>query len=223
MNSYKKLLTTAVITLVMVIGLTQCSTSPEPESATDTYSELFTEASLQKSLSTITTGDLSDLEKEGLLFMREEEKLARDVYITLNDIYNLRVFKNISRSEQIHMNAVKYLLDIYELEDPAEGNEVGVFTNPDLQTLYDNLIASGMVDEIEALKVGALIEETDIADLQTHIAEIDDNADIKFVYQNLLRGSSYHLRAFVFNLKVRGVIYEPQILDSLLYMDLLAD
>ena len=223
MNSYKKLLTTAVITLVMVIGLTQCSTSPEPESATDTYSELFTEASLQKSLSTITTGDLSDLEKEGLLFMREEEKLARDVYITLNDIYNLRVFKNISRSEQIHMNAVKYLLDIYELEDPAEGNEVGVFTNPDLQALYDNLIASGMVDEIEALKVGALIEETDIADLQTHIAEIDDNADIKFVYQNLLRGSSYHLRAFVFNLKVRGVIYEPQILDSLLYMDLLAD
>ncbi len=223
MNSYKKLHITVVITLVLVAGLTQCSTSSEPESATDAYSEVFTDASMQKSLSTISTGELSNLEKEGLLFMREEEKLARDTYITLNEMYDLRVFNNISRSEQIHMNAIKYLLDRYQLEDPAEENDVGVYANSDLQTLYNSLIEAGAVNEIEALKVGALIEETDIADLQTHIAEIDDNEDIKFVYQNLLRASSFHLRAFVFNLRVRGVEYEPQILDQLLYMNYITD
>jgi hypothetical protein len=223
MNSSIRLLTLVLFALITTLGLTNCSDSSSPESTNGEYLETLNEGTMQKTLSTISTGELDQAEIDGLLFMREEEKMARDVYLNLFEMYGLRVFNNISRSEQIHMNAIKYLLDRYELEDPAEGNDIGVFTNPDIQELYNNLMASATVDEIEALKVGALIEETDIADLQIHIEEIVDNDDILFVYRNLLRGSTHHLRAFVFNLRVRGIEYEPQILDRIIYMDYITD
>ncbi len=64
-------------------------------------------------------GILTAAEEEGLLFMREEEKLARDVYLVLFDKWGLRVFENIAESEQRHMDAVLYLLGKYGLDDPA--------------------------------------------------------------------------------------------------------
>ncbi len=140
-------------------------------------------------------GTLSEDEGAALLFMREEEKLAHDVYVTLYDQWGLRVFRNIAASEQKHTDAVAALLDAYGLEDPTVGNAVGEFTNPALQALYDDLVAQGSVSAAEALKVGVTIEELDIADLEQRIAETD-NADIQLVYRNLLAGSANHLRAF---------------------------
>ncbi len=83
------------------------------------------------------------------------------------------------------------------------------------------MVTKGLVDVIEALKVGALIEETDILDLDTHIAEIDENDDILTVYTNLRRGSTHHLKAFVWNLKMRGVEYTPQLMDLEDYNDII--
>ena len=70
--------------------------------------------------------ELTEDEISGILFMREEEKLARDVYLYLYEIYPLRPFLNISKSEQAHMDAIKYLIDTYELEDPVGENPPGV-------------------------------------------------------------------------------------------------
>ncbi len=140
-------------------------------------------------------GTLSDEEAASLLFMREEEKLAHDVYVTLYDQWGLRVFSNIAASEQKHTDAVAALLEAYGLEDPTAGNGVGEFTNPALQALYDELVAQGSVSAAEALKVGVAIEELDISDLEQRIAETD-NADIQLLYSNLLAGSENHLRAF---------------------------
>lgn len=166
-------------------------------------------------------GELNDAETAGLLFMREEEKMARDVYLTMYEKYPLPVFEFIPRSESAHMAAVKVLLDKYELTDPVGGNPIGVFMNADIQNLYDDLVEQGSVSEIEALKAGALIEETDITDLDTHIAEIEENDDILTVYTNLRRGSTHHLKAFVWNLKVRGVEYVPQVLSLEDYNDII--
>jgi hypothetical protein len=168
-------------------------------------------------LDTIPAEELSDAEKEGLLFLREEEKLARDVYTTLYDIFPLRPFMNISKSEQQHMNAIKYLLDRYQLDDPAADSETGVFKNTELQELYNTLIQSGKESEIEALKVGALIEEKDILDLKVELEENIDNRDIAFVYENLINGSMNHLRAFTGVLSRYGVIYIPEILEQSYY------
>ena len=137
---------------------------------------------------------LSATEKESLLYMREEEKLARDVYNAFYDRYGLRVFSNIAASEQAHMNAVLTLLNRYGLADPA-ATTPGVFNNADLQALYDDLIAQGNQSLTEALRAGVLIEETDIADLQDGLA-LTTHADLRAVYANLLRASQNHLRAF---------------------------
>jgi hypothetical protein len=152
--------------------------------------------------------ELTDTEKSWLTYMREEEKLARDVYIFMYEKWGSQIFSNISVSEQSHMDAIKTLLDRYGIPDPAAGKGPGVFTNQDLQDLYNALIEDGSVSLVEALEVGVVIEETDIDDLNAGIASTK-RKDIRTVYNNLLQGSLNHLKAFVSNLAMQGVIYEP--------------
>ena len=118
--------------------------------------------------------------------MREEEKLAHDVYVTLYAQWGQPIFQNISQSEQTHTDALKVLIDRYGIVDPAS-KEIGVFSNPDLQTLYDDLITRGSQSLAEAMKVGAAIEEIDIRDLKSRL-EQTDNTDIQQVFADLERG-----------------------------------
>jgi len=166
--------------------------------------------------------ELSEVEAEGLLWMREEEKLARDVYMALYSAWELPLFQNIANSEQAHMDAViVLLLDTYNLEDPAQ-EQAGVFTDPELQALYDELFALGSQSIADALKVGAAIEEIDILDLQTYLAQTD-NLDIQQVYNNLLMGSQNHLRAFTNTLMTQtGETYQPQYLSFEEYQAILS-
>ena len=166
--------------------------------------------------------DLTGEEIAGILFMREEEKLARDVYLYLYDIFPLRPFLNISKSEQVHMDAIKYLIDLYELNDPVGDNPEGVFQNETLQELYNELVETGSKSEIEALKVGALIEEIDIIDLEHEMLRSPDQEELMRVFQNLCNASENHLRAFVRVLGRYDVEYEPVKLDIDHFNDILA-
>ncbi len=152
---------------------------------------------------------LSDQEAEGLLYMREEEKLARDVYVTLFDLWAVPAFSRISEAEQRHMDALGRLIVRYDLEDPVIDDAIGVFTDPDFEDLYDELVEAGATSEIDALKVGALIEELDIADLREELAQTD-HPDLQRVYENLMRGSRNHLRAFAQLIAAEGETYEAQ-------------
>jgi len=152
--------------------------------------------------------EISEAEVTTLSFMREEEKMARDVYITLYEVWQTPIFANISKAEQQHMDKIKSLLDSYELPDPAS-EETGVFTNPDIQALYDSLVERGRISQIEALQVGALIEEVDIADLQNALAETENPA-LERVYTNLMNGSYNHLRSFVRNIEYLDYVYQAQ-------------
>ncbi|MBP9668916.1 MAG: DUF2202 domain-containing protein [Candidatus Pacebacteria bacterium] len=163
---------------------------------------------MRPEISSLAAQDISDAERAGLLFMREEEKLARDVYRSLGEEWRLPIFSNIAQSEQTHTEAVQALLVKYDIPDPAVRDVPGVFANPDLQKLYDELMARGGHSAEEALKVGALIEDIDLADLEVQIAATD-NADIALVYGNLTRGSRNHLRAFTKQLAGRGIVYAP--------------
>jgi hypothetical protein len=149
---------------------------------------------------------LTTAEKTWLTYMREEEKLARDVYLLLSQRWGLAIFSTIAASEQTHMDAIKTLLDRYGLPDPAEGKGLGEFNDPTLQALYNDLILQGGSSEIEALTVGKFIEETDIDDLTQAIASAQ-RKDIKTVYSNLLQASVNHLTAFVSALAKYGVTY----------------
>jgi hypothetical protein len=166
-----------------------------------------------------TPGDLSDEVSSALIYMREEEKLAHDVYVTMYEKWGKSVFENISQSEQTHTDAIKILIDRYGLQDPASSS-IGVFINPDLQALYKDLVAHRNQSVVEALKVGATIEEIDILDLQKYLILTDD-ADIQQVFNNLLNGSHNHLRAFVSNLSAQtGETYQPQYLSTEAYQNI---
>ncbi len=140
--------------------------------------------------------ELSQEERDGLIHMRIEEKLARDVYIVMGDLWNHKVFLNIQLSEQKHMEAVKRLLDKYSVPDPLTTDSVGVFPDPQFQLLYDQYILQGNQSLQEALLVGKAIEELDIADLTFQLTFVD-NPDIIRVYQNLKAASENHLAAFI--------------------------
>jgi hypothetical protein len=157
---------------------------------------------------------LTTEEKNDLAFMREEEKLARDVYLTLYDIWGTPVFANIATSEQQHMDAILSLLNTYKLPDPAAGKLVGEFVNAELQALYDALIARGKQSALDALQVGGVIEETDIEDLNAAMAT-SRLSNIDKVYQNLLNGSYNHLRAFARNIQsLTGQPYVAQVVSQ---------
>ena len=190
----KKYFSLFLFTILLLSAYTQCSSVADASGAEQTSAQLLNEAGLD------STEDLSEAESKGLIFMREEEKLARDVNLTLYNLWGLRVFTNISKSEQTHMNAIKSLLDKYEITDPVVNNDVGVFTNSDLHTLFGTLKEQGSQSQVEALKVGALIEEIDIRDIRLEIDEHVDSQDVIWVYENLLNGSYNHLRAFARNL-----------------------
>ena len=134
-------------------------------------------------------------EQTHLEFMCEEEKLARDVYLVMYDLWGANIFANISESEQRHMDPIQRLITRYGLTDPVADDVIGTFTDPDLQELYDDLIEAGEVSLEEALKVGVAIEELDIADLEQALKETDKR-NIERVFQNLLNGSNNHLDAF---------------------------
>lgn len=175
--------------------------------------EPSSEASRLQTQQSVTT--LSEAEQETLLFMREEEKLARDVYIVLYKSWNKNIFKNISSSEQQHMDAILKKIKLFELTDP-NSSKIGSFINPDLQELYNELIYQGRLSYNDALTVGATIEDRDILDLMNAIKGTK-NLALKTTYQNLLEGSKNHLRAFVGLLKNQGIEYNPQFISQELF------
>lgn len=167
------------------------------------------------------TSSLTEKEKQGLILIREEEKLARDVYVTLGALYSARIFSNIAQSEQTHMDAVGGLISRYELIDPANGKEVGEFSSKELQSLYTNLVDQGKKSLVDALIVGATVEDLDIADLDRLMKETKSQ-DILAVYANLEKGSRNHLRAFVRTIANNGGVYNPSHISREMYDAIIA-
>jgi hypothetical protein len=161
----------------------------------------------------IEPSELSDADVVDILFLREEEKLARDVYLTLAERWQLPIFANISGAEQNHMDMVALLFATYELDDPVVDDTIGVFTDPVLASLYGELVAAGSLSLIDALIVGATVEDMDLADLYQMIGSTD-NQHLRLIAFNLAKGSRNHLRAFVRALGAQQVTYAPQYLDQ---------
>ncbi len=160
---------------------------------TPTATTVSTSATTQSSVVAPVSG-LTQQQAEDLVFMYEEEKMARDTYMMLGDIWGLSTFSNIQNAEQRHMDSIKSLLQKYNIPVPATSYAVGAFENGELQALYNQLVDQGSASSQDALEVGVLIEETDIADLEEKIIGAPD--DVRVVYESLLRGSYNHLRAF---------------------------
>ncbi len=167
------------------------------------------------------SGTLTDEDVAGLMEMREEEKLARDVYSYFYETYGSTIFSNIATSEDAHTSAVLYLINGYGLTDPTPA-EVAQFSAQIFTDLYQQLTTAGSASLIEALKTGAFIEEYDINDLQELLA-VTENDDLLMIYGNLLAGSKSHLRAFTMVLSSLGETYTPQVLTEEEYQQILSE
>lgn len=164
--------------------------------------------------------ELAEDDVAGLLWMREEEQLAHDVYAVLGDEWGVRVFDNIAAAEQRHVEQVVGLLDRYGVDDPMADRPAGTFTIPEMQAAFDEFVADGSASLVDALEVGALIEELDIVDLR---ARASDVVEIQAVYERLEKGSRRHLRAFVDRLEARDVAYAPTQLDAAAFVEIVGD
>jgi hypothetical protein len=169
------------------------------------------------SVSPAVDTELTDKEVEGIKLMWQEEKLARDTYLFFKEKYNHRAFDNISSSEQRHMDALAGLLDNFGHVTENPVREMGKFSNPRFQALYDSLTVQGSSSLSDAFRMGALIEEMDILDIQRELAQHVRNVDVKFTYEQLMRGSRNHLRAFTGNLSRQGIDYVPQLMEIASY------
>jgi len=158
-----------------------------------------------------TTSRAAD--KDGnLVSLYEEEILAHDLYVTFGKQWpEVRPFQNIQRSEQMHREAMSGVLKSNRVPLPrsVSGRK---FATSELNDLFDKLRDQGSKSEVAALRAGALIEETDIADLRKMQAVSKSDSD-KAVFANLEAASGNHFRAFVRNLEARGGKYAPSVLS----------
>lgn len=198
----------SMLLAVLLFTVASCSKDDTPANNSNNNGNINA-ANLQAQITSLPTEPLNSAELTSLSFMREEEKLARDVYITLYNKWGVNIFTNISNSEQTHMDAILMLLSKYSLTDPVGNNAVGVFNNVTLQNLYNQLVAQGNTSVLDAYKVGATIEDLDIFDLKNALLN-NDNQDIKLVYDMLTKGSRNHMRSFYKNILSVGGSYSPQ-------------
>jgi hypothetical protein len=223
--------TAAVVCILVLVICAGCTTeqqeTPQPTaqptatSGEESYATVLDTKVLETKLTSYPEDSLSAAEVSDLLYMQEEEKLARDVYRVFSETWGMQVFKNIGYAEQTHMDSVTVLIERYGLESPSETATAGVFAHAELQALYDELVKTGMQSPEDALRAAILVEETDIVDLRDAMSRTD-NRDIRYVYENLMRGSENHLRAFVRNLEQQGESYAPVVLTQADYDEIVS-
>ena len=169
---------------------------------------------------------LSESEETDVLYMWEEEKMARDVYLFLADGWQLPIFGNIAEAEQRHMDLVWKLIETYGIVHSFTDDTPGVFIDPSLAQLYIDLVARGEAslaagDLVASLRIGAEIEDMDLFDLY-ELLGATDNDHLELVFHNLAKGSRNHLRAFVRALAAQDEVYTPQYLDQTAFDAILA-
>lgn len=224
-----------IIMVGVVLIATSCAAAPLLSTSSDQVQEVIDTGSSavsqgqgpddeihEETMAALSDGDLTDAEVQGIFFMREEEKLARDVYLAMADSWGMNIFSNIAGSENTHMDAVLTLIELSDLDDPVGNAGRGTFENQELQNLYNDLVERGNLSLEEALLVGGAIEEIDILDLQDYLAGTENGAVIE-VYQNLLKGSINHLQSYVRTYERQtGETYQPQFMSQEAYDELMS-
>jgi hypothetical protein len=165
--------------------------------------------------------NLTKEQKYSLAFMWNEEKLARDLYLEVENKQTNRQMYNIgTKSETKHVSMVEDLVEKYNInilnlkdysikytESELRALPAGKFGVDKIQTLYDALYAKGIKSKRDALEMACMVEVTDVNDLLEYIKIADDgkHKDLVDTFAMLRDGSYNHYWAFDSGLKQLGV------------------
>jgi hypothetical protein len=217
----------AAIVLVVLAGCGDLWPTREPEGPANVtrvdergYTDVDLDA-LASALDELKMGQLSESEVEAILYLRESEKLARDVLLALDEQWDSEVLRRVAQAEDTHTEAIKALIDRYNLWDPSSVTWEGYYNNEELLALHRQFVRQGGRSAVDALVVGAQIQEISILDLREYRAETDDE-DVQMVYENLLRASRNHLRVFAAQLQQQGAAYERKYLRQTLFDEIVS-
>ncbi|MGF1643579.1 MAG: DUF2202 domain-containing protein [Thiotrichales bacterium] len=169
---------------------------------------------LAAALEAFPMGEITLAERAGVIFLREEEKLAADLLAFAASRWGDPLFAGMTVAERSNSDAVKLLMTRHGIYDPAAGKATGVFEDRGLQTLFDALRARVELSLIDALLVSAEVAEISLVDLASHTANVSDNPDILRVYELLTLSARNHLRAYLASLRQHGLDYKAQYLTS---------
>lgn len=172
---------------------------PADAVSVDVENDFLTLGTSEHNLLDSVCADITQREIDGLIHTRIEEKLACDVYAALGTVWDLQIFLNLKLSEQLHMDAVKNVLDKYSIPDPLLTDEIGVFPDKGFQALYEQYVAQGNRSLEEALLIGVMIERLEIEDLGSQLVLVTNPCIIN-LHTNLLATENKHLAAFNKNL-----------------------
>jgi len=209
----KKVLSVLAISLLLTACGGGSSSSDALSSVDDEGITTLNTGEMDAELTRMDYEQVSADEEADLIFLREEEKVARDAYLAMYEVHGTNIFNNIADAEQTHTDTVKILLDKYSIADPVTNDTVGVFSDSDLQAIYDALVASGSESLEAAIKVGLEVEELDIADIRTFRVRAD-NEDILAMLDELEKGSRNHLRSYWKLLNSKEFTYMPSHLSQ---------
>lgn len=168
-----------VLSCVAMLGCGDRANVVEPDGSGEGVA-IAASRSSSRSSRAANPSELNEGDGAHLIFMRSEEKLARDVYLTLSGMYPEQpVFSRIATTaEQRHTDKILDMLLKFAVDDPEPAtlpavlppvDQIGVFENPYFATYFSDkfslLKSKAEVSLLEALKVGALIEELDMKDI----------------------------------------------------------
>ncbi len=163
--------------------------------------------------------NLTEAQKYTLAYMWNEEKMAKDLYLAMNETSpHQTLYKIATKAETQHEAAVEALVKKYDLnitnlesyetgysEEELRALASGQFSVPEVKALYDTLYEKGSQSLQDALEVGCMVEVTDVADLDADLETAADAMDLVMVFSNLRNGSYNHYWAFDRALKALGV------------------
>jgi len=211
--TWRRLFLAVVLVLVVMAGVSHCDpdTLPPATPTGDPFEDIEPDQ-VDLDRATKTNEPPTADEKASVLYAREQQKLARDLYQVLGAKWSAVILQSTAHAEQKHMDTVKSLIDGLKLTDPAQP-AAGQFTDPMFQKLYGQLLDRGSVSLVEALRAAAYMEEMEIRDTRGFVEDAN-RLDIIRGLGSITTGEPTHLRVFVAELKKQGVDYQPQLLSQ---------
>lgn len=170
----------------------------------------FQTAATAQQMPKASTTILTDAEKNHVLWMREESKVARDLYTFLFNRWGIPVFKKKMVKEQVNMDRSLTIINKYGLTDPIVKDEQGIYSKENFRQMYVELAMRGNSSLPEALRAAAITEELDIMELEDALQNTITNPDLKSIYNTMAVSSRNHLRAIIEQIQCMGEIYGPQ-------------